>query len=94
MSRTFRRKRGDQFMLWFYTRNAPNKSSAEYKRGYAMFHSDNANCSFKEPGPSWFRNMFSQRPLRARARAEIHKYLVNPEYEVVLDYNPPLPYWT
>ena len=42
--------------------------SKEYKKGLARYHTDGATNRFKEPGPSFFRNLFSDRPLRRTAR--------------------------
>ncbi len=71
-----------------------NKDSKEGKRRIAKYFSDSGTHNFKEPGPHWFRNLTSDRPNRRKAKAELRKYLLDPEYEVVLDAKPPLPYWT
>lgn len=59
------------------------KDSKEYKRGKAKFHSDAGTCSFKEPGPSWYRRMF-HKMYKSHVRQELHKFMRNPEYEVDL----------
>lgn len=40
---------------------------------------------FKEPGPSWFRNMFEERPLRRASKRELQRYMANEEYEPMVD---------
>ena len=70
------------------------KDSKEYKKGLARFHSDGATHNFKEPGPSWFRNMTNTRPLRQQGRQEIQKWMRNEEYEPLIDAMGHLEYWT
>ncbi len=51
--------------------------------------------SFKEPGPSWFRNLFEERPLRRKAKREIQRYMYDEEYEPHVDSIPRKKiYWT
>lgn len=70
------------------------KGSLEYKRGKARFHSDMGTTSFKEPGPHWFRNLYSDRPLRRHNKNELRKYILDPDYEpICLEYWK-LDYWT
>lgn len=49
---------------------------------------------FKEPGPSWFRNLFVQRPYRQDAKRQIRKFLQNEDYEPMILSKPKLEYWT
>lgn len=70
------------------------KDSEEYKKGKARFHSDGGTTSFKEPGPSWFRNCFTERPQRRAAKREIQKFMQNPDYEPMILPKDPLDYWT
>lgn len=70
------------------------KNSKEYKKGKARFHSDGGTTSFKEPGPSWFRNCFTERPQRRAAKREIQKFMQNPDYEPMILPKNPLEYWT
>ena len=49
---------------------------------------------FKEPGPSWFRRLFSQRPYRQEAKRELQKFMVDMEYEPMILDKPKLEYWT
>ena len=60
----------------------------------SVARSDAATTNCKEPGPGWFRNLYVARPLRRQAKNEIHKFMVNPEYEPMILTDPPLPYWT
>jgi len=46
----------------------------EYKIKRSEYYRDKTS-DFKEPGPSWFRNLFSTRPLRGKARKELHKFM-------------------
>lgn len=91
MSRTYRRKSGhsngwiDEGWYtselvrsehgYFYIRVPYPKDSKEFKKGYAKYHGDHGSHNCKEPGPSWFRNLFSTRPLRGKARKELHKFM-------------------
>ncbi len=50
--------------------------------------------NFKEPGPHWYRNLTSDRPLRRRAKNEIQKFMRDPNYDVVIDSKGKLDYWT
>lgn len=70
------------------------KDSIEYKKGYARYHSDAGTHCCKEPGPSWFRNLYSDRPLRRKSKNELRKFMANEEYEPVVDRKGKLPYWT
>jgi len=68
--------------------------STEGKRRLAKWHSDGGTTSFKEPGPSWFKNLFTTRPNRRTAKREIHKWIRNEEYEVQLHPIGKRVYWT
>ena len=85
-----------EFGLYSSYRIPFEKGSTEYKKGKAKFHSDAGTTSFKEPGPSWFRRIF-KRKYKAKVRAELNKFLINPEYEVDLHFHTEkykLDYWT
>jgi hypothetical protein len=60
----------------------------------AIARSDAATHNCKEPGPGWFRNLYVARPLRRKAKNEIHKFMLDPDYEPMILTDPPLPYWT
>ena len=47
-----------------------------------------------EPGPSWFRNLRSERPQRREVKRQLNKFLLDPEFEVLLDSKAPLEYYT
>ena len=49
-------------------------STREYAVKRSEYYRDKTH-KFKEPGPSWFRNLFSTRPLRGKARKELHKFM-------------------
>ncbi len=71
------------------------KGSKQYKEGRARFHSDMGTTSFKEPGPHWFRNLYSDRPLRRHDKNELRKYvLLDGEYEPSCSAYWKLDYWT
>lgn len=69
------------------------KDSDAYKKASSIYHSDTGTHYFKEPGPSWFRNVFCERPQRREARRQLRKYMLNEEYEVCLNAKDHLPYW-
>lgn len=70
-----------------------NPESEEEKKYLAEWRSD-AYKEFKEPGPSWFRRLFTQRPYRQQARKEIHKFMIDETYEPMILSKPKLDYWT
>lgn len=70
-----------------------SKKSKYGKRVIARYHSD-AYRKTVEPGPMWFVREFTQVPYRQKCKAEIHKFLRDEEYEVVLRSMPRLGYWT
>jgi hypothetical protein len=63
------------------------------KTTYWKMHKDNTyRC--KEPGPSWFRNLFTERPQRREAKRQLNKFLLDPDFEVLLDSKATLEYYT
>jgi hypothetical protein len=101
MSKTFRRKQTRDDLRWVlreYVHRAPDRSihphSKEGKKLLARYHADMGTNLWREPGPSWFRNITVQRPLRREGSRQLKKYLLNPETEVILDAKPPLVYWS
>ena len=67
--------------------------STKGKRIAALRRRDKiSNC--KEPGPSWFRRLFTQRPYRQEAKREIHNFMVDETYEPMILSKPKLEYWT
>lgn len=106
MSRTYRRSSGDRDDLkwnlkrlfripgtyhWYWESIEPG--TKEYNQIVAKYHSD-SHRSFKEPGPAWFRNLTTERPQRREAKRQLHKFMHNPDYEVILNGKDPLDYWT
>ena len=79
---------------WLYINVPYPKSSKEYKKGKARFHSDGCTNTLKEPGPSYFRNLVEVRPLRRRSKILLHKFVTNGLEDVVIYKKLPLPYWT
>lgn len=70
------------------------RKSVEGKKRLAKFHSDAGTHGCKEPGPAWWRNMTAERPNRRKAKRELQKYLVDNEYEPIIEAKPRLEYWT
>lgn len=107
MSRTYRRKSGDPSYKRWHTSSSVridpdgwcwmwvpmDPASNEYKRAVARYHSDRTN-NFKEPGPSWFRKLYTERPQRREAKRQLKKYMSDPDFEVILNAKDPLEYWT
>lgn len=90
MSRT-RRIKETYLDKWALGRANPNSKVG--KKRLARLHSDVKFSVTNWKGPSWFHNMFSQKPHRTKARAELRKFLENPEHEVILESKPPRVYW-
>lgn len=68
--------------------------SEEYAELSAKYHSDSGTHNFKEPGPRWFRNLYTNRPLRRDSDREILKWMKNDGYEPMIDTKGKRPYWT
>jgi hypothetical protein len=104
MSRTYRFKH-DKWMekdiLRDLVRVAPyrwewekiSRNSPEGRKKLAEFHSDKKDYWMNYKGPSWFRKEFGQKPYKVRAKAQLQRYLRDPDYEVVVESMPHLPYW-
>ena len=106
MSRTYRRKRGDHTDLDWQTRECirvPGRyiwywvpmdpKSKKYKKVVNKYHSDAGTHKFTNSPCGWWVNMFVQRPHRRDAKQQIHKWMMNPDYEIILGEKDPLPYW-
>ena len=105
MSRTYRRK-NQPIPRWvthesrrigesFYWEYFPiDRDSREYAKRIAKYRSDAGTTSFREPGPAWFRNIFTERPQRREAKRQIRKYMMDEEFEIQLLDKNPLMYWT
>lgn len=107
MSRTYRRKvvYGKTDLCWemrdhdAYSISNPDPppidpKSKEGKRRIARWHSDGGTVRSKEPGPSWYRYMFVERPQRREAQYQLRRVLLGEEFEVMLNAKEPLMYWT
>lgn len=98
MSRTYRRKSSAgtmndwDFRLSVY--KIQDKTDAEIARLLSVYHSDSYDCAFKEPGPSWFRTLVTERPLRRKNKQELKKFLLNDDYEPMCEEKGKLKYWT
>lgn len=68
--------------------------SAEGRKRKAKYHSDAGTTTFKEPGPSWFRNLFSERPLRRKNKNELRRFVLDQEYEPMVSPKGKIIYWT
>lgn len=82
---------------WYWTEHYEfkyKKNSKEGKKRIARYRSDAGTHNFKEPGPSWFRNLYTERPNRRKAKRELQKFLRDTEYEPMIEAKPPLEYWT
>lgn len=107
MSRTYRRKNAKYLVEecrvlrtldntgpwheWEWIEEDPK--SKEGKKRLAKFYSDNPQCIFNWYGPSWFHNLYAQRPYRRECKREIKKYLKDPEYDISLLRRPRSPYF-
>ncbi len=104
MSRTIRRKNVTYEYYWvlrdwvisrgFMGYSMHNPKSIEGKKALNRFHSDAGTHQMREPGPAWFRNVTSQRPLRRHGREQLRKFMLDEEFEVIIEENPYLEYWT
>lgn len=68
-------------------------NSTEGLRAIAKYYSESYK-HFKEPGPAWYRLIMTERPQRRHAKNELRKFMLNEEYEVILNDKDPLEYWT
>jgi hypothetical protein len=66
--------------------------SPEGKKALNRYHSDGSKAYWR--GPMWFHKEYAQVPYRVRAKNEIHKYMRNPDYEVIIEDKPHREYWT
>jgi len=83
---------------WMRTIRYNVKYRADSKTGRKLLSisaSDAATSSCKEPGPSWARRLYCDRPARRAAKRELQKYIqYDGEYEPMILAMEPLPYWT
>jgi hypothetical protein len=70
------------------------KTSKEGKKRIAKYFSDNGTYKCKEPGPHWYRNLYTERPNRRKTKRELQKFMLDNEYEPMIEAKPPLDYWT
>ena len=105
MSRTYRKKQVHNYTDYWPMRNYDavtvdnphpppyDPKSKEGRRYIAKFHADDT-CNYKEPGPSWYRHMFVERPQRREAKRQLQRYMRDEEFVVILEAKMPLLYWT
>ena len=100
MSRTIRRKNYPKWMISTRTekysyalRTYIPLTVLEQLKALAKFHSDATPKYSGGAGPSWFRNMYADRPARRQNAQELRKFMLNPEYEPMCVAKPKLPYW-
>ncbi len=77
---------------WYRVKHEP--SSKEGKKRLARHRSDKKWGFYKSIGPSWFHNMFAQRPYRRDIKKQLHRYVREEEFEVQLLRRPKREYWT
>ena len=106
MSRTYRRKKISDLPWWvkyrlvraeygyYYNWLPLPLDSEEYKKALRKFRSESGTTNFKEPGPHWFRNLFTDRPARRATKRELQKFMLDEEYEPMILPKNPLKYWT
>jgi len=107
MSRTYRRKTlpvpkyvtREEVWSWYFRRPHLHYryfevGSHEHKKALAKHFSDTGTYRYKEPGPSWFRNLYTERPQRREAVRQLKKFMLNEDYEVILNAKDKLEYWT
>ena len=75
-----------------YTNYLPK--SKEGKKLLNKYHGDAGTHQCKEPGPSWYRRITRQVPLRRSSKEQLRKFMLDEEFEVIIEENPPLEYWT
>ena len=79
---------------WHWVRVDYPVGSEKYKKSSARYHSDAGTYNYREPGPSWFRNITAERPHRRSAKKQLHKFIKDYEYEVLIMNKPKLEYWS
>lgn len=108
MSRTYRLKKAKHLIeelgvlqkrvwnsnkFWDYYWVPLEPKSKEGKEALARLHSDAKHSFYKWKGPSWFHNMYAQRPYRRNCKKQIRKYIRDPDYEIQIRNKPYREYW-
>ena len=107
MSRTYRRKSGDshgkKYYVFYEIRYSDflkasewlprDKNTKEFKYRLAKYHADGGRYRNGCRGPMWWIREFCQKPYKTRVRKEIHKFLTNNEYEIIIPSKPKRDYW-
>lgn len=69
-----------------------DKKSKEYKKRKAKYHSDAGTSHFREPGPGWFKTLYTLRPYRRKYKA-LAKKAMREDIEIVVEHIR-YQYWT
>ena len=105
MSRTYRFKKAPHLSscalsewkhtdVWSWYRVYHDPRSKEGKKRLARHHSDCKWMFFNHLGPGWFHNLYAQRPYRRDAKKQLHRYVREEDFEVMLLRRPKREYWT
>lgn len=72
------------------------KIDPKSKQGKKILYLQTRDAVFrcKEPGPHWFRNLMSDRPLRRKIKIQLSKYILDQDIEVEYITKYKLDYWT
>lgn len=76
--------------IFKYARKLTGKELKKVK----AFQYQDRTFSCKEPGPHWFRNLYTDRPQRREAKRQLKKFLLDTDFEVIINPKDPLEYWT
>ena len=90
--RIFRIENSYRFAHFMYVQIEPQTD--KYAKLIAKYRSDAGTHNSREPGPSWFRNLYTERPQRREAKRQLQKFKQDPTFEVMLNKKDPLEYWT
>lgn len=70
------------------------QKSEHGKRMISKWHSDSGVRDFKEPGPSWFKKLYTIRPERRKSKRDLKKFISDPNYEIIFHEKYYYEYWT
>lgn len=77
---------------WYQVAHYLDRKSKKGRKELARYHSD-AGVRSRCVWPSWATRFYIQKPYRQKCRAEIHKVLKDPDYEIVIRSKPRRWYW-
>lgn len=78
------------YIVFYYERIDPK--SKKGKKKLAKFHSDSPQCIINWNGPSWYHNLYSQRPYRRECKRQILK-CIQYDYDISIIRKPHSPYY-